>query len=47
MEYGFFSHKPLVPTNQMFEHKHRDADITTYANIYVQSHGTGPYNTKH
>ncbi len=35
-----------MPANPMFEHKHKDADITTYANTYVKMAGTGPYNNK-
>ena len=35
MEYGFFSSRPLVPSNPMFEHKTKMVDVTKY--VFVQS----------
>ncbi|KAG1659647.1 hypothetical protein FOA52_010230 [Chlamydomonas sp. UWO 241] len=46
MEYGFFSARPVVPVNTMFSHGSTKADVTTYANEYVRTAGTGPYNNK-
>jgi len=44
MEYGFFSHKPLVPTNPMFDHRTKKVDVTAYGELYVKTVGTGPFN---
>ena len=44
MEYGFFSNKPLVPTNPMFDHRTKKVDVTAYGELYVKMAGTGPYN---
>ncbi|GAX86453.1 hypothetical protein CEUSTIGMA_g13863.t1 [Chlamydomonas eustigma] len=45
-EYGFFSSKPLVPPNPMFEHKTKMVDVTEYGNTYVRMAGIGPYVRK-
>ena len=43
MEYGFFSSRPLVPNNPMFQHKTKMVDVTKYGDTYVRMAGVGPY----
>mmetsp|Transcript_459 Transcript_459/g.541 ORF Transcript_459/g.541 Transcript_459/m.541 type:complete len:143 (-) Transcript_459:415-843(-) len=45
MEYGFFQTQKETPS-MMFTHKLKSSEITLYANEYVLSNGTGPYNRK-
>lgn len=42
-EYGFFSAKPLVKPNPMFDYKRGSCDVTGYADSYVLSSGQSPY----
>lgn len=44
MEYGFFSNKPLVKTNPMFDYKTKSCDETSFATVFVNSFGHGPFN---
>jgi hypothetical protein len=39
LQYGFFSTKPLVPTNPMFDYKTRSCDVTNFATVFVNSVG--------
>uniref|UniRef100_A0A7S0RVE5 Uncharacterized protein n=1 Tax=Chlamydomonas leiostraca TaxID=1034604 RepID=A0A7S0RVE5_9CHLO len=43
MEYGFFSTRPLVPTNPMFDYKTRSCDVTNFATVFVNSIGHSPF----
>jgi len=46
MEYGFFSSKPLISGNPMFNYPTKKCDVTQYADTYVQNAGASPYARK-
>lgn len=41
VQYGFFSNKPLVKTNPMFDYKTKSCDETSFATVFVNSFGHG------